>query len=95
MKTNWSDILKLLSPAGQDELIKIVRQARKERGARWLDAIRQEYPHAVQALEIAIACDDAHTAFDRLTAKYPDWPLWLAKPLILNLYAKLRAEIAH
>lgn len=40
-----NEIQNFLSPQGQQIIVDFVRKAQKERGAKWLEEIKEEYPN--------------------------------------------------
>lgn len=91
-QVSWRDLLVLLSPAGQKELVDFVHQAQNDRGANWLPEIRAEYPTFSWIVEL-VATKTAEEAFAELQAEFPTWPLWMVKTQLINLHALLKSEI--
>ena len=89
---NWSDLLTLLSPAGQQQLVDFVRRAQAERGANWLPEIKAEFPTFTWIVEL-VCTRTADEAFADLQAEFSGLPLRLVKPQLLQLHATLRTEI--
>lgn len=88
----WQDLLTFLSPAGQQQIVDFIRQAKETRGENWLPEIKAEFPMFSFIVEL-IADRDAEAAFAELQSVYPNYPLWLAKNQLISLHGRLRAEI--
>ena len=89
---SWSEILSLLSPGGQQQLIDFIRTAQQTRGANWLPEIQAEFP--MFSLIVQLVCSKtADEAFNELQTEFPNYPLYFVKSGIENLHARLRAEI--
>lgn len=88
----WSEWLAFLTPDGQEQIIAFVRQAKADRGANWLNEINAEFPMFSFIVEL-IADRDGEEAFTDLQSQFPSYPLWLAKPKLISLHGRLRAEI--
>lgn len=89
---SFGDVMNLLSPDGQRQLIDWIRTARDERGAGWLEELKAEYPTFCWMVDL-VANRTADEAFRELQAEFPLFPLSLAEGKIHNLHAALRAEI--
>lgn len=88
----WQEILTFLSPAGQQQIVDFIREARETRGENWLPEIKNEFPMFSWIVEL-IATRTADEAFDELAAAFPNWPLWIAKGQLTQLHGRLLAEI--
>ena len=88
----WKEILKLLSPAGQQQIVVFVRQAREQRGAGWLEEIKREFPTFSWIVEL-VCSRTAEEAYGDLQAEYSTYPLWMIKPQLIGLHGVLRTEI--
>jgi hypothetical protein len=90
---NWADLLKLLSPDGQRQIVDFVRRAQEERGSGWLDEIKVTFPLASWIFEL-VCTRTADEALDDVAAAYPKWPIRIfAGESIRQLHAKLKLEI--
>lgn len=89
---SWRDWLAFLSPAGQQQIVDFVVQARDSRGENWLPEIKAEFPMAAWIAEL-VCSHDADAAFEQFAAAYPDFPIWMVKRHLIGLHAKLRFEI--
>lgn len=81
-----------LSPAGQQQIVSFIQRAKAERGSNWLPEIKAEFPMFSWIAEL-IANRNAEEAFEDLQDAFPNYPLALVKPNILNLHERLAAEI--
>jgi hypothetical protein len=88
----WQEILTFLSPAGQQQLVDFIREAKETRGSNWLPEIKAEFPMFSWIVEL-IATRTAEEAFAELSAEFPNWPLWIAKGQLVQLHGRLAAEI--
>lgn len=88
----WQEWLAFISPEGQEQIVAFIRQAREDRGANWLAEIQAEFPMLAFIVEL-IADRDAEQAYAELQSQFPSYPLWIAKPKLLTLHGRLRAEI--
>jgi len=88
--TDW---LALLSPAGQQQIVDFVAEARDTRGAGWLAEVSDEFPMARWIVEL-VATKTADEALAEIEAMYPLMPIrWVAGDDIKSLHARLLAEI--
>ena len=85
-------MLAFISPAGQQQLIEFVREAKEARGENWLPQIQTEFPTFSWIVEL-IADRTAEEAFADLQAEFPSYPLWMAKTQLIQLHGRLLAEI--
>jgi hypothetical protein len=91
-EVSWKEVLALLSPAGQQQLIEFVRQAKADRGKNWLPEIQQEFP--LFSWIVDLVCNkSAEEAFAELQTQFPAFPLQIVRPKLQNLHATLRTEI--
>lgn len=88
----WRDLLTFLSPAGQQELVEFVRQAKREGGSNWLPAVKNEFPAFSWMVEL-VATKTDEEAYAALQAAYPHYPLYFVKNQIKSLHGVLLAEI--
>lgn len=86
------EILQLLSPNGQTELVAFVQRAKEERGANWLPEIKKEFPTFSWIADL-VANKTAEEAFAELEAEFPTYPLWMMKGKLILLHGALLAEI--
>jgi len=89
---SWSEILALISPAGQQQLIDFVRTAQETRGANWLPEIQAEFPMFCWIVEM-VCTKTADEAFDELQNEFPTYPLSFVKGGLQSLHARLKTEI--
>lgn len=88
-----SQVLELLSPAGQQQIVGLIREARERSGRDWLPAIREGFPTLAWAVDLA-ANKTADEALDEICDAYPAWPVRLvAGRQIIQLHARLKEEI--
>ena len=87
-----SELMAFVSPAGQQQLIDFVRDAKATRGENWLPQIKAEFPTFSWIVEL-IANRTAEEAFSELQTAFPNYPLWMAKGQLLDLHGRLLAEI--
>ena len=85
-------MLAFISPAGQQQLIEFVREAKESRGENWVPQIQAEFPTFSWIVEL-VADRTAEEAFAALEAEFPNYPLWLAKTQLIQLHGRLLAEI--
>lgn len=88
----WRDWLAFLSPAGQQQIVDFIAQARETRGENWLDEIQAEYPLFSWIAEL-VCTRDAAEAYDEFAAAYPEYPIWLVKKQLIALHGRLKFEI--
>ncbi|MDI1241218.1 MAG: hypothetical protein PSX80_04780 [bacterium] len=88
----WKEWLTFLSPAGQEQIIDFIRQAREERGGNWLPEIKAEFPMFAFIVEL-IADREADQAFEELQSQFSGYPLWMVKDKLISLHGRMRAEI--
>lgn len=84
--------VRLLSPAGQQQIVDFVREARESRGAGWIEELSDEFPMARWIVEL-VATRTADEALEDIKAEYPSLPVWIVGPQIRQLHARLAAEI--
>ena len=89
---NPSEILALLSPAGQQQVVEFIQRAQAERGANWLPEIQAEFPMFSWIVEL-VCNHTADEAFAELQSQFPNYPLQLVKGGIKSLHNRLRIEI--
>ena len=87
-----NELMAFVSPAGQQQLIDFVREAKQTRGENWLPQIQAEFPTFSWIVEL-IANRTADEAFEELQTAFPNYPLWMAKGQLMNLHGRLLAEI--
>lgn len=88
----WSELLTFFSPAGQQQISDFIAQAKDQRGENWLPEIKAEFPLFSWIVDL-VANRTADEAFEELQKTYPTYPLWIAKGQLINLHARLIAEI--
>ncbi len=88
----WRDLLTLLSPVGRNQILAIINDAKTNRGSKWIEAIKEEYPTACWIIDLA-ANHSAEDALNAVQKAYPNYPLWMAKAQIFDFHAFLRNEI--
>ena len=86
------DLMTFISPAGQQQIVDFIREARGTRGSNWLPEIQAEFPLFSWIVDL-VANRTAEEAFEELQKAYPDYPLRLAKGQLMNLHGRLLAEI--
>jgi hypothetical protein len=89
---SFGEIMALVSPEGQQQLIDFVRRAREERGAGWLEAIKTDYPTFCWIADL-VANNTGEEAVAQLQKQFPLFPLAIVKTKLLTLHAALQAEI--
>lgn len=89
---SWSEILTFLSPAGQQQIVGIIRQAHRQRGENWLPEIQAEFPTFSWIAEL-VSARTADEAFAALQNEYANLPLYLIKGKLFELHGVLNAEI--
>ena len=90
---NWRDLLTLLSPAGQQQIVDFIAEARNTRGENWLPEIQAEFPMASWIAEL-VANRTADEALSEIEAAYPTWPVRLfAGEKIVSLHRRLKFEL--
>ncbi len=90
--TTVSDWLRLLSPGGQQQLVDFIRQARDERGSRWIHELKDEFPFASWLIGL-VANRTADEALADLSAEYPSLPVRIVGSQIRLLHARIKFEI--
>ena len=88
----FRNLATFLSPAGQQQLIDFVRQAREQRGSNWLPEIQAEFPMLTWIVDL-VCNHTADEAFTELQRQFPKYPLQLARGGIHSLHRNLREEI--
>lgn len=89
----WREWLSFVAPAGQQQIIDFVHQAREERGENWLEEIQYEFPFAAWIVELVCTKTDDE-AVDAIANAYPTWPIrFAAGNQIKALHARLKLEI--
>ena len=89
---SWSEILALISPTGQQQLIDFVKTAQETRGVNWLPEIQAEFPMFSWIVEL-VCTKTADEAFDELQSEFPNYPLYFVKGGLQNLHGRLKSEI--
>ena len=87
-----ADFLHLISPDGRAQIAEFIDQAKQQRGARWLEEIKADYPTFCFVIDL-IANRTADEAFEELKRSYPMYPLGTFKTQLMELHGFLRAEI--
>lgn len=90
---NWRDLLTFVSPAGQQQIVDFVAEARETRGENWLPEIQAEFPMFSWIAEL-VANRTADEAIDEIAAAYPNWPIrFAAGDAIRSLHGRLKFEL--
>lgn len=90
---NWRDLLTLLSPNGQQQIVDFIAEARRVRGEHWLEEIQTEFPTASWIAEL-VANRTADEALDDIQAAYPNLPIRaFAGDKIISLHGLLKFEL--
>ncbi len=87
-----NEFLLFLSPTGQQAIFEIIQDARKNHGAKWIDAIKTDYPSMTLIVDL-VANFDAETAVSELQKEFPKYPLWICKAQLIKLHGRLKTEI--
>ena len=88
----WSEVLTLLSPDGQQQLVDFVHRAQAERGANWLPEIEAEFP--MFSWIVDLVCNKTEDeAFAELQREFPVLPLAMLRGKIGQLHTTLKTEI--
>jgi len=85
-----TQLMHLVSPEGQQEIVDFIRDARERGGRDWLPAIKSEFPFATWIADL-VANYTADEAFEEICRSYP--AARLAGSQIKALHAKLSEEL--
>lgn len=88
---SFMDAVALISPDGRRQVVELVQKACDERGAGYLEAIKDEYPSLYWIAELA-ANNDAETCVRELEKEF-SISLGLLKKQICDLHAEIRNVI--
>lgn len=86
----WSDVKAFFSPVGQRQIADLIAKVKTERGAGWIDALRDEKPQFYRVCEL-VATKTADEAYAEFVKEYP--LAWIFKDQLLIMHAWLRTEL--
>lgn len=90
---SWKEWLTFISPAGQQQIVDFIAEARETRGENWLPEIQAEFPMACWIVELVCTKTDTE-AVHEIAELYPNLPIKLiAGNGIRGLHARLKTEI--
>ena len=88
----WTELLTFVSPAGQQQIVDFVAEARERRGADWLPEIQAEFPMFSWIVEL-VCTRGAEEAFAELQREFPNYPLWIVRGQLTAMHGRLKYEI--
>lgn len=92
MEITFADLKNFISPEGQKMMVEFVKRAKEERGSRWLEELKEEFPTFCWIADLA--CNQPFDdAFESLQKELPLVPLSFFKPQLRNLHTNLKFEI--
>lgn len=86
------ELLNLLTPAGQQQLVDFVREANATQGKPFADYVREHYPQFVGVLDVLINYTP-RAAVNKLIDDYPLLPIRNFAPQIIALHETLNREL--